>query len=77
MTIEKPSAADLAQLTKGSKIKVNGRRYTVEGDLPATGGTYLTGVRGGWANLVPSTCGKAVQLTTLSSRDWIRTLEIL
>lgn len=74
--IENPTEADVRSLTEGQRVRVNGRTiYTVSGVLPYS--VCITGPRGGWANLVPSTCGEAVQITTISKRDWIRTLEVL
>lgn len=76
MTIENPSAADVRTLKVGATIRINGRtKYTVTAQMPYS--VCIEGARGGWANLVPSTCEKAVQLTTISKRDWIRTLEVL
>lgn len=76
MTIENPSEADVRALKPGVTIRINGRtKYSVNGVLPYS--ISLTGARGGWANLVPSTDGAAVQLTTLNKRDWIKSLEVL
>ena len=76
MTITRPNEADAVALIEGAVYKINGRKYTV-GPVDSAGGgaRYMTGARGGWANLVPSTCGKAVQVTTISSRHWVETIE--
>lgn len=76
MTIENPSAADIRNLSEGDTIKVNGRKFTVT--YPAVCFVGITGTRGGQATLIPSTCEKATQITTVSGqRDWIKTLEVL
>lgn len=76
MKIENPTEADVRALTEGQRVRINGRTtYTVNGVLPYS--ISITGPRGGWANLVPSTCGGAVQVTTISKRDWIRQMEVL
>ncbi len=72
--MERPSAEDVKTLEVGKTYKVNGRKYTIN-NIGETGDAWLTGARGGWANLVPSVCGKSVQVTTLHSRDWVRSIE--
>ncbi len=74
MTIKNPSAADITTLTPGETYKVNGRKYVFD-MIADTGSALLVGIRGGWANIVPSIGGTAVQITTLNSRDWVRTIE--
>ena len=71
-----PTHSDIQALAKGDRIKVNGRQvYTVCDSYPNF--ISIRGARGGWANLVPSTSGLRVEVTTLHARTWIDTLEVL
>jgi hypothetical protein len=75
MKINEPSAGDITNLlVEGETYKVNGRKYKFTQIRPC-GSACITGMRGGWANIVPSTQGTRVQVTTLHSRDWVRTIE--
>lgn len=81
MTITNPNESHLNLLRDGDTVRVNGQRtaYKVEGERTPYS-AILIGPRGGVAYLVPSTDGKAVQISkglgTSNKRDWIRTLEI-
>lgn len=60
--------------TVAVKIGTNARatRYTVT--FVCDNFVGLQGPRGGSKSLVPSTCGGAVQLTSLHGRDWVSEL---
>lgn len=75
--MNKPTGSDIEALEAGTAVRVDGKRFLVTGQYGSF--TTLSGPRGGWANLVPSTDGKRVQLTrhTSNARVWVNTLEIV